>query len=79
MSEVKTVACIVVDPDTVRYGGSEFRRVSTCEFVGDANYPPKCSACGWQAGIYDCSWLEDGELEYDGRFCKECGAKVVEQ
>ena len=47
-----------------------------CEFVGDAKRPPKCSACGWQTSIYDCEWLEDGEYEYDGRFCKQCGRKV---
>lgn len=47
-----------------------------CEFVGDAKRTPKCSACGWQASIYDCEWLEAGEFEYDGSFCKQCGALV---
>lgn len=60
----------IADELNAKLGGGE------CEFIGDAKYPPKCSACGWQAGTYDCEWLEDGEFEYDGKFCKECGAKV---
>lgn len=46
-----------------------------CEFVG-GNEPPKCSACGWQTSIYDCDWFDDNEYEYDGAYCKQCGAKV---
>ena len=50
-----------------------------CRMEGDKCFPPKCSACGWQADTYDCAWLEDGRYEYDGKFCKQCGAKVVEE
>lgn len=48
----------------------------TCEFVGDIEHPPKCSVCGWQPDIYDYEWMEDDEYEYNGNFCKECGALV---
>lgn len=48
----------------------------TCEFSQTTDNPPTCSNCGWQADAYDCDWLDGGEFEYDGRFCKQCGAKV---
>ena len=48
----------------------------TCEFSQTTDNPPTCSNCGWQADTYDCNWLDGGEFEYDGLFCKQCGAKV---
>ena len=47
-----------------------------CEFSTTTDNPPTCSNCKWQADIYDCDWLDCGEYEYDGRYCKQCGAKV---
>ena len=55
------------------------RAERTCRMEGDGCSPPNCSACGWQADTYDCAWLEDGRYEYDGKFCKQCGAKVVSE
>ena len=49
----------------------------TCEFSPTADNPPTCSNCVWQADAYDCDWLDGGVYEYDGRFCKHCGAEVV--
>ena len=48
----------------------------TCEFSQTTDNPPTCSNCGWQADAYDCDWLDGGVYEYDGKFCKQCGAKV---
>ena len=48
----------------------------TCEFSPTTDNPPTCGNCGWQADAYDCDWLDGGAYEYDGRFCKHCGALV---
>ena len=48
----------------------------TCEFSTTTDNTPTCSNCGWQADAYDCDWLDGGAYEYDGRFCKHCGARV---
>lgn len=48
----------------------------TCEFSPTTDNPPTCSNCGWQADAHDCDWLDGGAYEYDGRFCKNCGALV---
>ena len=66
--EVKTVSCIVVDADTVRYGGSEFRRVRTCE-----------QATAAMPGGGECEWvLEHSGTLYDKWRCSECGYLHVE-
>lgn len=68
--------CIELNEEGVRMRDAELGS-GMCEFIGDAKHPPKCSACGWQADTYDCDWLDGGVYEYDGKFCKQCGAKVV--
>ena len=52
----------------------------TCRFIDDSDgeFPPKCSACGYEPSIYECSWLGDGGYEFEGNYCPNCGAKVVE-
>ena len=52
----------------------------TCKFVSSrgVDYPPVCSECGYELGIYDCEWLDGGAYHYDGNYCPHCGAKVVE-
>ena len=55
-----------------------------CTFTENWNDPdlplPTCSACGWEAEDIDCVCVIGGPMYlYDGKFCKECGAKVVEQ
>ena len=51
----------------------------TCKFVSSkgSDYPPVCSACGYELGIYDCAWYEDGTYGYERNYCPNCGAKVV--
>lgn len=57
------------------------RTERTCRFIDDSDgeFPPKCSACGYEPSIYECSWLGDGGYEYEGNYCPECGAKVVDE
>lgn len=52
----------------------------TCRFIDDSDgeFPPKCSACGYEPSIYECSWLCDGGYKYEGNYCSNCGARVVE-
>ena len=54
------------------------RHEETCKFVSSkgSDNPPVCSACGYELGIYDCSWYEDGTYEYSGNYCPNCGRKV---
>lgn len=54
----------------------------TCTFTDNWNDPdlplPTCSACGWEAEETDCVCVIGGPMfQYDGKFCKECGAKVM--
>ena len=46
------------------------RAERTCKFVSSkgSDYPPVCSACGYELGIYDCEWFEDGTYGYDGNY-----------
>ena len=55
------------------------RAERTCEFISSkgSDYPPVCSACGYELGIYDCEWFEDGTYGYGGNYCPNCGCKVV--
>lgn len=55
------------------------RAERTCKFVSSkgSDYPPVCSACGYELGIYDCEWFEDGTYGYSGNYCQNCGAQVV--
>ena len=58
-----TVTATVIDEDTMRYGGSAFKRERTCHIVMYEG-SPACSECY-------------RELDYDSKFCDSCGAKVV--
>lgn len=58
-----------------------YAKERTCTFseCWDDEPLPTCSACGWEAEETDCVTVIGGPyLVYDGKFCKECGAKVVE-
>lgn len=46
MGDLKHVDCIVVDSNTVRHGGSAFRRERTCRNVGGEQWGFMCSECG---------------------------------
>ena len=55
------------------------RAERTCKFVSSkgSDYPPVCSECGYELGIYDCAWYEGGTYGYERNYCPNCGAKVV--
>lgn len=55
------------------------RAERTCKFVSSkgSDYPPVCSACGYELGIYDCEWFDDGTYGYEQNYCPNCGCKVV--
>lgn len=69
--DLKHVDCIVIDGDTVRYGGSNFVRERTCTIKVIYTEPwlwSECSACS--EGSEDSAWLS-------ANYCPNCGAKVV--
>lgn len=73
MCDLPSVDAIIIDPDTVRIGGSEFKRARTCrDFGGEegANGEGYDFACGW------CGWCGDVT---EPRFCPNCGAKAVRE
>lgn len=55
----------------------------TCEIVTDDIDRAHCSLCGYEYYYYDGTGIgcigdeEEYEFEYDGNFCKNCGAKVI--
>lgn len=66
----KSISATVVDPDTVRIGGSAFKRVYECQNLGGkegANgeyHAFHCSKCGVMSDIQEPN------------YCPNCGAKV---
>ena len=85
MTPHELLACYANDVDKVAdslmfaatLGNS--RAEGTCKFISSkgSDYPPVCSACGYELGIYDCEWFEDGTYGYGGNYCPNCGAKVI--
>lgn len=74
-----TVQATVIDEDTIRYGGSAFKRERTCrplrrsgdEFKAeevDTTLAAICSLCG--------NFLGESLDVKDGSFCSDCGARV---
>ena len=57
------------------------RAERTCRIIEDCCGLAHCSECGYEFDPYDCSGIpEEGvPYEYDGRYCKNCGAKVVDE
>lgn len=51
----------------------------TCKFVSSkgSDFPPVCSACGYELGIYDCEWFVDGTYGYSGNYCPNCGRRCI--
>lgn len=72
------------DSNLLNWRGENYVRQSalcggTCEFVDDSDRepsPPKCNSCGYDPGIYECAWLDDGTYEYERNYCPNCGRKV---
>lgn len=59
----------VIDADTVRFGGSAFKRERTCHWKGLEEWknPVECSECGV---------LVVAHVALDSNYCPHCGAKV---
>lgn len=57
------------------------REERTCRIIEDMCGLAHCSECGYEFYPYDCSGIpEEGvPYEYDGRYCKNCGARVVNE
>lgn len=55
----------------------------TCEIVTDDIDRAHCSLCGYEYDYHDGTGIgcmgdvEEYEFEYDGNYCKNCGAKVI--
>lgn len=72
-SERKTALDNVIDEDTIRYGGSTFKRERTCR---DVSEPPKTSAF-WPSPHFKCSDCgADYVLSDYAYWCPACGARV---
>lgn len=68
-----------IDPNDSDYYRSAELGSGTCEFVDDSDRessPPKCNSCGYDPGIYECAWLDDGTYEYERNYCPNCGKAV---
>lgn len=82
--QVNDMPCIYADlPNGLDGGYYDLARAErTCEFVDDSDSessPPKCSVCGYDPGIYECAWYEDGTYGYERNYCPNCGAKLVSE
>ena len=56
------------------------RAERTCRMVPDGNDCGHCSACGYEYDWYSGVGLPtEDPFEYDGKYCRNCGAKVVER
>ena len=56
------------------------RAERTCRIVPDGNDCGHCSACGYEYDWYSGVGLPtEDPFEYDGKYCRNCGAKVVER
>lgn len=76
MSDCQRVECMVIDADTVRHGGSDFRRVvvsipKVCH--GDHGPEPRFPGDVWTM-YYVCGVCEEPVSPGDA-FCKHCGAR----
>lgn len=60
-----TVQATVIDADTIRYGGSAFKRERTCQLIEDDEGRTACSECG---ASYLCM--------SSAAWCPDCGARV---
>lgn len=87
MCDLPRVECIVIDADTLRYGGSAFVRERTCHVVGEwtpfshtqETRVESCSECGNEFGVSKRDhWPLEVELLVElPNYCPHCGARVV--
>lgn len=70
---------VTVSHDGMREPGRRYVPERTCRIIEDGCGLAHCSECGFEFDPYDCSGIpEEGvPYEYDGRYCKNCGAKVA--
>lgn len=73
----KKVEAAIMD-ELLRLNGYVPERTCTFSECWGDDPLPTCSACGWKAEEEDCVFGSDMKIKYYGKFCKECGAKVVE-
>lgn len=69
--ECVKVPCLVIDEDTVRYGGSAFKRERTCHIMAPSTESMPFGYCSECEALFDSS--------QPPRFCSQCGAKVVDE
>lgn len=87
VKECRQVSAIVVDADTLRFGGSAFVRERTCRASGEWESISQtqevrlvsCSECGHEFGMdkRDTIPFDRTLLVELPNFCPTCGAKVV--
>ena len=75
----RSIPNMIKDVERVTIGKQVYLPERTCKFISSKglDYPPVCSECGYELGIYDCEWLDDGTYRYDGNYCPNCGRRVV--
>ena len=70
-----TVTATVIDEDTLRIGGSAFKRERTCRMTDNGDYTMLCS-CGEEIEWHLTEHYGDGTAEYSYNYCPHCGARV---
>lgn len=76
VKECKQVPAIVVDADTLRFGGSAFVRERTCEVECTIHWGSACTDY-WEHEL-SCGHTVETLDKEPPIFCLECGAKVVD-
>lgn len=70
--------------ESVSFGDVEYFPERTCEIVADEVNYAHCSLCGYQYDYHDCTGIgcagdeDEYEFEYNGNYCKNCGARIVD-
>lgn len=73
---------LYIEYEGVEYYPMTYFEERTCEFADDSDgepSPPKCSVCGYDPGIYECAWYDDGTYGYERNYCPNCGARILEE
>lgn len=68
-AELHDFLATIIDPELER----------TCRIEQISETEMRCSECGEVYGWAEVDNLEGGKLSYNGMYCKECGARVVDE